>query len=449
MGIRASSVLPLPHPNLVQSHVLSSLSRYWFGGTSHLKSLPVAFLKTLPRIEPPLRLASVILPDWAKEDGVNGEILIPTEAQGRLGFGGKTSWQNVDWFLAAFLLLECWHERIWEYGHGPIHSYSFRLKEWDARAWSHAWVNRIALFLRRWAAHNQNTTSEALFRPLPASNVLMTHDVDAVEKTLAIRLKQGVLHGINALRLLAKGRPKESLRRLHQSMLLFFERGDWWQFNQLFSAEATENTRSLFYFYADPRKKTLKRWLFDPGYDIQHPRIRILIAELYRRGHQAGLHPGYDCWDDSQEIKVQKRKLESISGKSITACRQHWLRFSWRATWSSQEQAGIRDDTTLMFNDRPGFRNSSAVRWHPWNTKTNIQHQLTAQPSVLMDSHLYDYQNLSDTDRRSQMRSWLAECQAVHGEMAVLWHPHTLTEDYGWGGGFSELLNEITQMRKA
>lgn len=72
-----------------------------------------------------------------------------------------------------------------------------------------------------------------------------------------------------------------------------------------------------------------------------------------------------------------------------------------------------------------------------------------AQPTVLMDSHLYDYEPLSEAERSSQMRYWLAECQKVRGEMAVLWHPHTLTEDYGWKDGFSELLTGITHMRQS
>ena len=42
-------------------------------------------------------------------------------------------------------MLEGWHERIWEKVHGCIHSYSFRLKGWDTRAWDHAWVNRCYL----------------------------------------------------------------------------------------------------------------------------------------------------------------------------------------------------------------------------------------------------------------------------------------------------------------
>ena len=34
------------------------------------------------------------------------------------------------------------------------------------------------------------------------------------------------------------------------------------------------------------------------------------------------------------------------------------------------------------------------------------------------------------------------------GQAAVLWHPHTLTKDYGWSNGFSELINLISFNRR-
>ena len=118
--------------------------------------------------------------------GVDSQLLIPRELVQE-----GNDWQNVDWWLAAFLLLEGWHERLWKLQHSPIHSYSFRLKGWDVRAWEHAWVNRIGLFLRAWAIQQSEDGDTGKLGPLPNTKIHMTHDVDAVAKTLPIRLKQG------------------------------------------------------------------------------------------------------------------------------------------------------------------------------------------------------------------------------------------------------------------
>ncbi len=440
--------LILPQRDVIQSHVLRSLERYWPSRSEALISLPLKVYSESLNIQLPLQLVPVRLPSWAKQCGVDEVLLIPQEVIPKeRSIKEADLWQDIDWFLASFLLLEAWHERTWEVLHGPIHSYSSRLKGWDERVWQHAWVNRIALFLREWTAHCQGFSVEDLFGALPNTEILMTHDVDAVEKTLSIRLKQGAFTGLNSVRAILRGDLNEGRALGSKAVRLLVGREDWWKFDELRAAEKFAGITSIFHFYADERPKSPKRWLFDPGYDLKAPRVQRLIKRLQDDQHQIGLHPSYESWKESDAIERQKNLLEEVVGSPVTACRQHWLRFSWRGTWTAQESAGLRSDTTLMFNDRSGFRNASAMRWHPWNAMDKRAYKLEAQPSVLMDSHLYDYHRLSDLERQQQIRAWLGECYAVHGQVAVLWHPHTLTDDYGWEQGFKVLLHTITEMK--
>ncbi len=93
-----------------------------------------------------------------------------------------------------------------------------------------------------------------------------------------------------------------------------------------------------------------------------------------------------------------------------------------------------------MFNDQPGFRNSSALCWHPYNPNQNAIHNLKALPTFFMDSHFYDYQDMSSIERKRSIKNWIKECKSVNGEGAVLWHPHTLSNDYGWSDGFHDTI---------
>jgi len=166
---------------------------------------------------------------------------------------------------------------------------------------------------------------------------------------------------------------------------------------------------------------------------------------MQAEGFGIGLHPSFDAWRSAALARAQRKRLESAVGALVTSCRQHWLRFSWGETWAAQAQAGLTEDTTLMFNDRPGFRAAAALAWSPWDPTSSGPHPVTALPTVLMDSHLYDYQPLTPEERRRSIAYWLDEVVAVGGQAAVLWHPHTLTRDYGWEDGFIELLDQMNR----
>lgn len=443
-----TDLLRLPSRDRLERHVLCALQRYWPDRSELVAALPLRQRHSHPTLRLPLKLVVVKMPVWADPWSIDGALLVPQEVLSCDFSSGDVSWQDIDWFLAIFLLLEAWHERMWEQKFGPIHSYSYRLKGWDDRVWAHAWVNRIALFLREWAAQVNRASAESLFGVLPKAEILMTHDVDAVEKTLSIRLKQGVFLSLNSIRALFSGDLSASWRYGQKAIRMFCSQEDWCKFDELLAAEENAGITSIFHFYADTHPKSIKQWVFDPGYAPTAKKIMCLIRRLRDGQHQIGLHPGYESWANDEAIGRQKKQLEIVTNAPVTACRQHWLRFSWQDTWNAQESAGLRFDSTLMFNDRPGFRNASALSWTPWSQLHAAAYLLTAQPTILMDSHLYDYQQLDDVQRQRQICAWISECREVCGQMSVLWHPHTLAEDYGWGQGFYGLLNTIRQQSR-
>lgn len=433
------SKLELPSAEAIKGHVIASLQRYWFFGATSLHELPI-HRQSKFTIELPLRLTAIRLPDWASAYGVNGEILIPQEICPE-----NKDWRLVDWWLASFLFLEGWHERVLEGDFGPIHSYSLRLKGWDERAWQHAWVNRMALFLRIWVAQNKNISESQLFGPLPKFEFLLTHDVDAIKKTVSIRLKQGIFNFFNACRTAFNGEFRLALNHMKSALRFFFGQEDWWMLDKMLEIEILKNIRARYHFYSSSDQKNFKQWLFDPGYDINQKKLLGFMDRLQKLGGEIGLHTSFDSWNSSHLIEREKEYLQSIIKTPIISCRQHWLRFSWAETWKAQTEAGIVEDTTLMFNDRPGFRNAAAVKWSPWNVEYQCVNSIEALPTIIMDSHFYDYQSIRGRSNCLNMQHWLEECKQVRGQVAVLWHPHTLAKDYGWDAGFDQLISFIAE----
>ena len=439
-----ADALVLPDNKVVRAHMLAALISYWPSDPKPVESLPVVQRSLACHVSGPLRLVEIVLPEWATNCGVGGMLLVPQEAVDENHTNAEL-WRYTDWWLAAFLLLEGWHERVWEQEHGPIHSYSFRLTGWDERAWDRAWVNRIALFLRKWV--EQVSGDEALNRigPLSKSSVHMTHDVDAVAKTLPIRLKQCGFNLFNAARSLSRGQLRQAIDRLKKAIQFMIGQENWWGFDQLLQYEADAGIQATYHFYADKEPKNMKRWLLDPDYDITAPKQRALLGQIIKYGHIIGVHPGFETWQASNQIAAQRFLIEAAAGAPVTRCRQHWLRFSWKDTWQAQDSASLALDTTLMFNDRPGFRNSSALIWQPHKPNQAGALSLRAMPTLFMDSHFYDYQPMSSSERQDAMLHWIRECRDVNGKAAILWHPHTLTRDYGWSDGFRDALSLIKE----
>jgi hypothetical protein len=432
------SSIALPTPEEMKKHVLASLSAYWSKGSNHIVHLPVN-VSNNPRIQLPLKLVSIELPHWATQCGIDGHILVPKEAT----IAGST-WDRVDWWLALYLLLECWHERMFEEQFGkPIHSYSNRLKNWDTRAWDYAWVNRIALFFRLWTEQIQESTQLELFGELPKPKFHLTHDVDAIKKTFPIRLKQCAFNIYNGVKNLCKLNFIGFLQNIRVAYRFLLTKGDWWTFDEILKQESAAGLHATFHFYSDNRNKTWLSWLMDPGYDTSSKIVRQLFETIQTAGGSIGLHPSFCAWKKPELIRAQREQLEADAKVSIQTCRQHWLRFSWSKTWAAQEQAGIVQDTTLMFNNRSGFRASAALSWNPWNTQKDTQHIILSVPTVLMDSHFYDYAERSMHEIKCELHHWIDECVAVNGEIALLWHPHTLSKDYDWKSGFDMLINAI------
>jgi hypothetical protein len=417
---------------------VSAMRRYWLlGGEAILAlSFPVVDAASIEPLPP--TLMPVMLPDWAADTGVDGALLVPAHC---IADGTAIAFERTDWLGAAFWYLNGSAERAFETLHGPIHSYSFRLKGWDTRMWDRAWANRIALFLRRCAARIQPLPEHILLGELPQAEFMLTHDVDAVYKSWSIRVKQSAFHGFNAVRSLMRGRVHESMRKLGAAWRFATRGGALWYFNELVALERRQGLRSHFFVYGGAsRARAFKLRLLDPSYDCAEPGIAQVLRTLSGDGFSIGLHQSFDSWNNAGRMLEEKACVERAAGAVVTACRQHWLRFSWQHTWESQQAAGLTLDATLGFNDRPGFRNGAALRFHPWRAADGVDLAVESVPMVLMDSHLYDYADLTNEMRERETQRWLDEVRAVGGVASVNWHQHVLGPDYGWRPGYEALL---------
>lgn len=427
-----------------KEYVLNQGHTYWPKGVTYIDSLPVSSSDNSVNGEKKsIEMAMIGLPSWALDISADGGLLVP-----KLSISKQTScrpWEKVDWFFAAFWFLSGSAERQIENNSGPIHSYSYRLRDYDQRIWQRAWVNRIFLFLRRWSAKINGFSEDDVLGKLPKFKIHLTHDVDAVEKTLPVRIKQTTFLLFNGIKALRNRQYKTFSIFLLKGIKFAFLPCNYWCFEHIQKLEETFHFKSCFHFYAGDRKSNLKTWLLNPGYSIASHRLSVKLKELCKGGWQIGLHQGIENWSYARQMKENKDKLEKLTGKRVFQCRQHWLKFSWNKTWKTQEKAGFKVDTTLAFNDRPGFRTGTAFCYHPWDFNGRTSFKIKALPTVFMDSHFYDYEAMDVLERQTAIKYWIDEIKRVGGEAAVIWHQRVFAPDYAWGKGYEFVLKELSK----
>lgn len=423
-------------------------SRYWlnsaqgekYAGRRQIAALPIATTTGILGADP--SLLKVQLPVWAADIGVNGALLVFADM---IETGDAPEWKRCDWLSVAFHMLASTPERVHEVENGPSLSYAFRLSPRMAPLFERAWVNRIFLFLRRWAAHDAGLAEEALFGPLPEAQILLTHDLDAIRLTPEIRLKQGAFQTVNAARALATAKPAAALRRMGDAARYLFSRGDFRTLGRLRDMERAAGLTSILHVYggkAGLKRGSVRRILIDPSYDVQS--IAGELRKFRDEGHEVGLHQSFDAWESAAAMEMEKCRVERALGSVITHCRQHWLHFSFAKTWAAQHDAGLRFDSTLGFNDRAGFRASHALSVSPPPSAAQATLAIETVPMILMDSHVYDYAGVNRVGPEEAIKPWLDEVRAVRGIASVNWHPHTITPVYGWGNGFETLLELLS-----
>src|SRR5262249_49331030 len=143
-------------------------------------------------------------------------------------------------------------------------------------------------------------SEEAVCGPLPAAEVLLTHDVDAIRKTMAIRFKQAAFHAFNAVRRLADGRMESAARKAKDALRCLVSADAYWCFERIVGLEEAQGLRSHFNVYAGGSSwlRGVRSLLIDPGYAPEEPRLQDRLRDLAERGWTVGLHPSFGAWAD-------------------------------------------------------------------------------------------------------------------------------------------------------
>ncbi|PIQ86233.1 MAG: hypothetical protein COV73_04945, partial [Candidatus Omnitrophica bacterium CG11_big_fil_rev_8_21_14_0_20_43_6] len=209
--------------------------------------------------------------------------------------------------------------------------------------------------------------------------------------------------------------------------------------------ESKFEIKSVYYIFASAKRKkwfNLQEWLIEPSYDLlSNHRLIEECKKLMAGGNKVGIHGSYSSAGEPALFQEEKHKLETCIGSQITKGRQHWLQFYENKTPYIYENSGIREDSTLGFNDISGFRSGVASKYNPYDHKNERAFSFKEIPLVIMDSHLYDYGGADDCNSLG----WFFDAteSVKKFEISVNWHQRTMGDEYGWKDSFTKIAEKL------
>jgi len=157
-----------------------------------------------------------------------------------------------------------------------------------------------------------------------------------------------------------------------------------------------------------------------------------------------GIHPSYASNSSPAIVSREIARLAKITGQPVTRSRQHFLRLHFPETCRTLAHLGVREDYSLGYADRPGFRGGIASPFRFFDLEANQDTDLTIHPFQVMDITLRQYLSLTPDQAIEKVLELGAKVKLVGGTFITLWHNEALSEWKEWTG-WSEVYRRIVK----
>jgi peptidoglycan/xylan/chitin deacetylase (PgdA/CDA1 family) len=244
--------------------------------------------------------------------------------------------------------------------------------------------------------------------------VCLTHDIDVVYPYTS---KLSIMYNT------AKSLMQHQIKNVFKTLFSNINK-KWnplWNFKDIIALEEKYSAKSSFYFMA--LDKT------DMNFNYNLGDMKSELKHITDNGWEVGLHGGHNAYNNLDEIKKEKERLEEVLGKKVIGYRNHNLRFKVPDTWELLSKAGFKYDATFGYAGCAGFRNGMCHPFKPFNLVTNKEIDILEIPLTIMDVTLFDYMKL-DIEGAWEITKLLIDTVENHnGVITILWHNNTYMVD--------------------
>ncbi|MGD9930898.1 MAG: polysaccharide deacetylase family protein [Mangrovibacterium sp.] len=183
---------------------------------------------------------------------------------------------------------------------------------------------------------------------------------------------------------------------------------------------------------------------YDRNVSPRNENYRQLIRDLAGE-FPVGIHPSYRSSMIKSELRREINLLKDITGETVDASRQHFLRLELPKTYRRLLKAGIKADYTMGYAECLGFRAGIASPFYFYDLKFEERTSLRVIPFQGMDVTLKDYLKLSPGLALDEIRKLMLEVKKYGGTFVSIWHNESLSDQGDWAG-WRQVFEEMTAL---
>jgi len=205
-------------------------------------------------------------------------------------------------------------------------------------------------------------------------------------------------------------------------------------FDRIMDVNEKYNIKSAFYF-----KTGCTNPVYDNGYSFEHENIRQLLRTIHKRGHEIGLHPSYETYQNPEQTKAEFHKLLQVCEEEGIqqdqwGGRQHYLRWQVPVTWRNWAEAGLNYDSTLSYADHAGFRCGVCYEYSVYDLEQRKKLPLIERPLIVMEGTVLEdkYMGLKGLAAFDRMNKLKEISRKFNGDFTLLWHNSSFLEKWQW-----------------
>jgi len=193
--------------------------------------------------------------------------------------------------------------------------------------------------------------------------------------------------------------------------------------NWIMDVSERNGLRSAFYYIPEQTDP-----VNDPGMPLTHPQVEEQWIRIISRGHEIGVHPGYNTFDKPKHIRIAVEKVRiqldklGIRQKQLGG-RQHFLRWKTSATAQALDTIGVHYDSTLGFADHCGFRSGICYEYTMYDIENRRPLKLVQRPLIVMECTVLDSRYMkidSHIDALNTIQQLKRECRKYNGDFSIL-----------------------------